>query len=63
MNSTKQYMNSTNSAWTVNPCEVTVHVQKKKKKKEKKRKRRREKTLYANGQIVFQLNKIQFMSW
>ena len=37
MNSTKQYMNSTNSAWTVNPCEVTVHVQKKKKKKKKKR--------------------------
>ena len=38
MNSTKQYMNSTNSAWTVNPCEVTVHVQKKKKKKRKKEK-------------------------
>ena len=37
MNSTKQYMNSINSAWTVNPCEVTVHVQKKKKEKKKKR--------------------------
>ena len=40
MNSTKQYMNS---AWTVNPCEVTVHAQKKKKKK-KGRKRGRSKT-------------------
>ena len=36
MNSTKQYMNSTNSAWTVNPCEVIVHVQKKKRKKKKR---------------------------
>ena len=32
MNSTKQYMNS-NSAWTVNSCEVTVHAQEKKKKR------------------------------
>ena len=40
MNSTKQYMNSTNSAWTVNPCEVTVHMQKKKKRKKEKKKKR-----------------------
>ena len=36
MNSTKQYMNSTNGTWTMNPCEVTVHMQKKKKKKKKR---------------------------
>ena len=33
-----------NSAWTVNPCEVTVHAQKKKKKKSG-----REKTRKPNG--------------
>ena len=38
MNSAWTVLNSTNSAWTVNPCEVTVHVQKKKKKKRKKEK-------------------------
>ena len=33
MNSGKQCVNSDFCLYTVNPCEITVHVQKKKKKK------------------------------